>query len=74
MEKALPKKLLSAKTFMEKALEKKIEKRLVKRLNPSEKNASIYGLTEKGKQIVKTIKNSTRKSVAFPIYVYIPAD
>jgi len=32
------------------------EKGLVKRLNPNEKNISIYGLTKEGKKILDKIK------------------
>ena len=51
----LAKKLNSHRPTVSNALSELKQKGLVKRLNPSEKNVSIYGLTERGKKVVKAL-------------------
>ena len=52
----LAKKLNSHRPTVSQAISELKAKDLVKRLNPSEKNISIYGLTSKGKEVIETIK------------------
>jgi len=54
--KDLAKKLNSHRPTVSNVLSELKNRGLVKRLNPSEKNVSIYGLTEKGKKVANTLK------------------
>ncbi|MFH1752003.1 MAG: MarR family transcriptional regulator [archaeon] len=53
----LAKKLNSHRSTVSSVLSDLKKKSLVKRLNPSEKNVSIYGLTKEGKQVSIKIKD-----------------
>jgi DNA-binding MarR family transcriptional regulator len=52
----LAKKLNSHRPTVSQAISELKEKGLVKRLNPGERNISIYGLTKEGKKVVEKIK------------------
>lgn len=52
----LAKKLNSHRPTVSQAISELKNKGLVKRLNPKEKNISIYGLTEEGKKVMGKIK------------------
>ncbi|MBN2127388.1 MAG: MarR family transcriptional regulator [Candidatus Diapherotrites archaeon] len=52
----LAKKLNSHRSTVSQAISELKKKGLVKRLNPKEKNISIYGLTIEGKKAVEKIK------------------
>ena len=52
----LAKKFNSHRPTVSQCISELKSKGLVKRLNPNEKNISIYGLTSKGKNVVKKIK------------------
>ena len=52
----LAKKLNSHRPTVSQAISELKEKGLVKRLNPGEKNLSIYGLTAEGEKIANQIK------------------
>ena len=52
----LAKKLNSHRPTVSQTISELKKKGLVKRLNPKEKNISIYGLTKEGKKIVGKIK------------------
>jgi DNA-binding MarR family transcriptional regulator len=52
----LAKKLNSHRPTVSQAIGELKEKGLVKRLNPNEKNISIYGLTKEGNAVLEKIK------------------
>lgn len=52
----LAKKLNSYGPTVNQVISELKEKGLVKRLNPNEKNISIYGLTKEGKKVLEKIK------------------
>jgi len=52
----LAKKLDSHRPTVSKAISELKEKGLVRRLNPDEKNLSIYGLTDEGKKVAEKIQ------------------
>ena len=52
----LAKKLNSHRPTVSNAISELKEKGLVKRLNPNEKNLSIYGLTDEGKKVAEKIQ------------------
>jgi len=52
----LAKKLNSHRPTVSQVIGELKEKGLVKRLNPGEKNISIYGLTPEGKKVIEKIK------------------
>ena len=57
----LAKKLNSHRPTVSNAISELKDKGLVKRLNPNEKNISIYGITTEGKQIAEKIKKMLEK-------------
>ncbi len=62
----LAKKLNSHRPTVSMVISELRQKGLVKRLNPNEKNISIYGLTKEGKQIVEKIKIMKSKDISTP--------
>jgi DNA-binding MarR family transcriptional regulator len=59
----LAKRLNSHRPTVSQALGEMMRMSLVKRLNPSEKNISIYGLTPEGMKVLQSIKGM-RKGIA----------
>ena len=64
----LARKLNSHRSTISQVIGSMVEKGLVKRLNPGEKNLSIYGLTVIGRKVVEQIKNEIISFVLFFFY------